>query len=74
MKLSPILADNLWILGGALGFAESYLQAEWTTDDLTAVLRFFGGNLPQARRAEQETRPLRWARCRPMWADEEFQC
>lgn len=40
------------ILGGALGFAESYLQREWTTDDLTDVLRFFGRNLAQTKRAE----------------------
>jgi len=40
------------VFGGALGFAESYLQGEWTTDDLTAVLQFFAGNLNQSKRAE----------------------
>lgn len=50
------------VFGGALGFAESYLQGEWTTDDLTAVLQFFGGNLDQSKRAEGTlSRFGRWA-------------
>lgn len=40
------------VFGGALGFAESYLQGEWTTNDLTAVLGFFAGNLSQSKRAD----------------------
>ncbi len=31
--------------GGALGFAESYFQGEWTTDHLTDVVRVFCRNL-----------------------------
>ncbi len=33
------------VLAGALGFAESYLRGEWTTPDLTAVLRVFARNV-----------------------------
>jgi cyclopropane-fatty-acyl-phospholipid synthase len=40
------------VFGGALGFAESYLQGEWSTDDLTAVLQFFAGNMSQSKRAD----------------------
>lgn len=40
------------VFGGALGFAESYLQGEWSTEDLTAVLQFFAGNLNHSKRAD----------------------
>jgi len=32
-------------LSGSLGFAESYLRGEWTTDDLTRLLRVFARNV-----------------------------
>jgi len=32
------------IAGGDVGFAESYMDSQWSTPDLTAVLRFFGDN------------------------------
>lgn len=32
------------IAGGDVGFAESYMDAQWSTPDLTAVLRFFSDN------------------------------
>ncbi|GAB4158654.1 MAG: cyclopropane-fatty-acyl-phospholipid synthase family protein [Planctomycetaceae bacterium] len=32
-------------LGGSLGASESFLDGEWTCDDLTALLRLFGRNL-----------------------------
>ena len=32
-------------LSGSLGFAESYLRGEWTTDDLTSLLRLFARNV-----------------------------
>lgn len=32
-------------LAGSLGFAESYLRGEWTTDDLTNLLRVFARNV-----------------------------
>lgn len=32
------------ISGGDVGFAESYMDEQWSTPDLTAVLRYFGDN------------------------------
>jgi cyclopropane-fatty-acyl-phospholipid synthase len=32
------------IAGGDVGFAESYMDEQWSTPDLTAVLRYFGDN------------------------------
>ena len=32
------------IAGGDVGFAESYIDQQWSTPDLTAVLRYFGDN------------------------------
>lgn len=34
--------------GGDIGFAESYMDGEWSTPDLTAVLRYFGDNFDAA--------------------------
>jgi len=31
-------------MGGDLGFAESYMRAEWTTDDLTRLIKLFADN------------------------------
>lgn len=39
-------------LGGGLGAAESYLQGEWTTDDLSSTLRVLAANLAAADRLE----------------------
>lgn len=36
--------------GGDVGFAESYMDGEWSTPDLTAVLRFFSANFESAGR------------------------
>lgn len=32
------------LAGGDVGFAESYMDSQWSTPDLTAVLRYFGDN------------------------------
>ena len=32
--------------GGDVGFAESFMDGDWTTPDLTAVLEFFSENFP----------------------------
>ena len=43
------------MFGGALGAAESYLDGDWTTDDLTAVIQVFARNLtppPHSTRPE----------------------
>ena len=36
------------IAGGDVGFAESYMDQEWSTPDLTAVLEFFSENFEAA--------------------------
>ncbi len=39
-------------LGGALGAAESYLDGDWTTDNLLAVVRLFARNAAASERFE----------------------
>lgn len=36
------------LAGGDIGLAESYMDGEWSTPDLTAVLRYFGDNFDAA--------------------------
>lgn len=36
------------LAGGDIGFAESYMDDEWSTPDLTAVLQFFSANFEEA--------------------------
>lgn len=36
------------LAGGDVGFAESYMEGQWSTPDLTAVLRFFSANFESA--------------------------
>ena len=38
------------IAGGDIGFAESYMDGQWSTPDLTTVLEFFGENFDRTRR------------------------
>lgn len=38
------------IAGGDIGFAEGYMDAQWSTPDLTAVLEFFSDNFDRTRR------------------------
>ncbi|EAQ78945.1 SAM-dependent methyltransferase [Blastopirellula marina] len=38
--------------GGSIGFAESYLQGQWRSDDLTALLQIFCRNLSRTDEAE----------------------
>ena len=40
------------VLGGSLGAAESYIQGEWSTDDLTGLLRFFLENAHTLKRLD----------------------
>ncbi|MEL6259097.1 MAG: SAM-dependent methyltransferase, partial [Pseudomonadota bacterium] len=35
---------------GDIGFAESYADGQWTTDDLTAILAYFASNYEEAGR------------------------
>lgn len=41
------------VLGGALGFAEAYMEGMWTTPDLTALLRVFVRNISTAHELEK---------------------
>ena len=36
------------LAGGDIGFAESYMDGEWSTPDLTTVLKFFSANFEAA--------------------------
>ncbi|MCA9027708.1 MAG: class I SAM-dependent methyltransferase [Planctomycetaceae bacterium] len=42
----PALYQHVALAGG-LGFAESYLQGQWSTEDLTGLLRVFARNVDQ---------------------------
>lgn len=41
---------NRALSGGDVGFGESYVDGDWSTPDLTAVLRFFSANFDAASR------------------------
>ncbi len=41
---------NRALSGGDVAFAESYMDGDWSTPDLTAVLRFFSANFDSAAR------------------------
>ena len=47
--------------GGDVGFAESYMDGEWSTPDLTEVLRFFAANFEAAGRLAVGGAIVRWA-------------
>jgi cyclopropane-fatty-acyl-phospholipid synthase len=42
---------NRALSGGDVAFAESYMDGDWSTPDLTAVLRFFSANFDSASRS-----------------------
>jgi len=46
--------------GGDVGFAESYMDGEWSTPDLTEVLRFFAANFEAAGRLAVGGAIVRW--------------
>ena len=50
------------VLGGSIGAAEAYMTGDWTTPDLTAVIRFMSRNLSALEKMESGlaklTRPL----------------
>lgn len=48
---SPQFYTNV-VLGGSLGAAESYILGEWSTDDLTGVLRLFLQNVAVLQRLD----------------------
>ncbi|MEZ5954480.1 MAG: cyclopropane-fatty-acyl-phospholipid synthase family protein [Hyphomonas sp.] len=48
------------IAGGDVGFAEAYMDGEWSTPDLTEVLRFFSANFEAAGRLAVGGAVVRW--------------
>ncbi|MBU2606318.1 MAG: cyclopropane-fatty-acyl-phospholipid synthase family protein [Alphaproteobacteria bacterium] len=47
--------------GGDVGFAEAYMDSQWSTPDLTAVLRFFSANFEAAGQLARGGMIMRWA-------------
>ncbi len=47
--------------GGDIGFAESYMDGEWSTPDLTAVLEFFSDNFEATGRFAIGGRIAKWS-------------
>ena len=47
--------------GGDVGFAEAYMDSQWSTPDLTAVLRFFSANFEAAGQLARGGAIVRWA-------------
>ena len=50
------------MLGGTIGAAESYMQQQWSTDDLTSLIRIMIRNLDYFTRLEKS-----WARIKNVW-------
>ncbi len=50
--LSPSLYRRV-LVSGSLGAADSFVEGEWTTPDLVAVLRFFARNIDHLAESEQ---------------------
>ena len=48
------------LAGGDVGFAESYMDGEWSTPNLTEVLRFFSANFENAGRLAVGGALVRW--------------
>lgn len=50
------------VAGGDIGFAESYMDGQWSTPDLTAVLRYFSDNFDSVGNGKlaRGTRLVRW--------------
>ena len=50
------------MLGGTIGSAESYMQQQWSTDNLTSLIRIMIRNLDHFTRLEKS-----WARVKNVW-------
>lgn len=48
------------LAGGDVGFAEAYMDSEWSTPNLTEVLRFFSANFESAGRLAVGGKLVRW--------------
>ena len=58
-----VVRDSIWervVFGGTVGAAESYMDGDWTTDDLVAVVRIFSGNRDIMQSMEGGFALLRW--------------
>ena len=54
-------ASRFWrraVLGGDIGFAESYIDGDWSSNDLSAVVEFFARNIKHLG-AKPSAHPLR---------------
>jgi len=58
-----VVRDSLWeriVFGGTIGGAESYMDGDWTTDDLVSVIRIFSGNRDVMQGMEGGLALLKW--------------
>ncbi len=58
-----IVRSSMWervVFGGSIGAAESYMDGDWTTDDLVAVIRIFCGNREIMENMEGGLAVLTW--------------
>ena len=49
------------LAGGDVGFAEAYMDSQWSTPNLTKVLQFFSANFESAQRLARGGMVVRWA-------------
>jgi cyclopropane-fatty-acyl-phospholipid synthase len=58
-----VTRDSIWervVFGGTVGAAESYMDGDWSTDDLVAVIRIFCGNRDVMQGMEGGLALLKW--------------
>jgi cyclopropane-fatty-acyl-phospholipid synthase len=61
--LIRVVRDSIWervVFGGTVGAAESYMDGDWTTDNLVDVIRVFCGNRDVMQGMEGGLALLRW--------------
>ena len=58
-----VVRSSIWertVFGGSVGAAESYMDGDWTTDDLVAVVRIFSGTRDVMYAMEGGRALLKW--------------
>ena len=58
-----VVRDSIWervVFGGTVGAAESYMDGDWTTEDLVSVIRIFSANRGMMQAMEGGFALLRW--------------
>ena len=55
----PLAFARSVTLGGDLGFGESYMRREWSSDDLSGLLHLLSSNLDELRDSERRSLPVR---------------